>query len=109
MQSALVPDHLNKLRYTNCEFKCSQTIRLTMILGCILILAMLLYILGRLSVFYISVWQISFLIIALIFVSQSAGRQVVEGKLVQRKREKLLNSKDVNERNQAHDVDLDDD
>ena len=85
MQIVEVPDSMNKLRYSNCNFKWTQTTRLVMIIGVIGILAVMLYILGRLSIFYYSVWQLIFLIIALIFVAQSAGRQVVESKLLKRK------------------------
>jgi hypothetical protein len=43
---------------------------------------MMLYILARLSFFYINVWALSLFFVTLLLISYSAGRNLVEHKLL---------------------------
>jgi len=68
---------------TNCNFKVVQSIRLVMMT---LVFALWLvqgFTLVRVAPFYISFWTLSFLFAALLKISLSSGRKVVEGKMLE--------------------------
>jgi len=68
---------------TNCNFKVVQSIRLVMMA---LVFALWLvqgFTLVRVAPFYISFWTLSFLFAALLKISLSSGRKVVEGKMLE--------------------------
>jgi len=69
-----IPSEFNTLSATNVHFKCAQTIRLVMYLILVILTFMMLYILARLSFFYISIWALALFLIAILIVTVSAGR-----------------------------------
>lgn len=79
-----MPDSYNNLGKSNIKFKWTQNIRLTMILCTAALVLLMMFILARVSFFYINVWALVSYFFALIFIGHSAGRTVTEGKLKER-------------------------
>jgi hypothetical protein len=92
---------------TNMNFKWVQSIRLVMI--CIIGSLWLLegFILVRIAPFYISFWTLSFLFAALLKISLSSGRKVVEGKMLEKlKIEKSEEREKITGTNPENDIHL---
>jgi hypothetical protein len=64
----------NTLRFTNIGFKWVQSIRLVMLLTVLVFVFIMMYILARISFFYINVWSLMLFFATLILISSSAGR-----------------------------------
>ena len=69
-----IPAEYNTLSATNVHFKCAQTIRLVMYLILLILTFMMLYILARLSFFFINIWALGLFLIAILITTVSAGR-----------------------------------
>jgi Ca2+/Na+ antiporter len=86
------PPQMNKLRLTNCSFKGAQATRMAFLVGLIMLIFAVLFILVRLSFFYISFWSLAMTFCAFLFVSFSAGRESVEHKMVEKMKSSLQRS-----------------
>ena len=64
----------NTLRFTNIGFRWVQSIRLAMLLIVLVFIFIMMYILARISFFYINLWSLVLFFGALILISFSAGR-----------------------------------
>ena len=69
-----IDDSFNTVCFTNIHFKCAQTVRLCMWAVLVTLTFTLAYILARLSFFYINIWALVLLSLAIVFISISAGR-----------------------------------
>ena len=69
-----IPAEFNTISATNVHFKCAQTIRLIMYFILLILTFMMMYILARLSFFYINIWALALFLLALMVISVSAGR-----------------------------------
>lgn len=86
-----VGDDYNRVAKHNCNFKCTQSMRLIMIFLSFCLWGTLLYVwaksvLSQLVFFTLTAW-----IIAISFVAFSAGREVCEAKMVDRIKNQKLN------------------
>lgn len=64
----------NTLRFTNIGFRWVQSIRLAMLLIVLVFIFIMMYILARISFFYINLWSLVLFFGALILIAFSAGR-----------------------------------
>ena len=69
-----IPAKFNTISATNVHFKWAQSIRLIMYFILLILTFTMLYILARLSFFYINIWALALFLLALIVISVSAGR-----------------------------------
>lgn len=73
-----MPDEYNCLGKSNISFKWTQSLRLAMLLCIAGLVFLMMFILARVSFFYINIWALVLYFFAIIFISHSAGRQVTE-------------------------------
>jgi len=76
------PEYMT-LDKTNFNFKCVQTTRLVMMILIFILWLLQGFTLVRVAPFYISFWTLTFLFLALLKTSISAGRKVVENKMLE--------------------------
>ena len=77
-----IPDDMNTLSKTNFSFKTIQSIRLGMIVTLGFFWFALCYVLVRQIFFSFTFWSVTLLWLTLLHIGLSAGRQVVEKKMV---------------------------
>ena len=89
-------DTFNRTKLHNCNFKCTQTIRLTMMITNLVFLIMVGYVwvkaaIGRILFYALAIWFLSLTVMAV-----SSGREVVEEKLLEKKKDKMRKDENAN-------------
>jgi hypothetical protein len=76
----------NSFEETNLSFKIAQCIRMLMMILMLVCSLVTFFVLVRMYVLYLNAWNLAAAFITLIYVSSSAGRMVVESKMLDRMR-----------------------
>ena len=98
-------DDYNRVSKHNCNFKCTQTLRLIMMITCFAIWGMLLYIWAKTVLSQIVFWSLSMWLFAISTLAMSSGREVCEIKMLEKLKNKKLEEGSV-EPEQIDDIEL---
>ena len=81
-----IENSYNTFAETNINFKLTQCIRLFFMILLFLLFLVMGYVFVKMTLFYVNCWAIIISLVCMLYLSFSAGRMVVEEKMLEKRR-----------------------